>query len=89
MNRRQPVRPAAVPRLGAGLLVTAVALMLSACGEPTQTAKPSAKRVDAPPYSGTDNKFAEPGWTKGDKASWEAHLRTRAQRGQNDYARIN
>ena len=25
------------------------------------------------------------GWMAGDKAAWESHLKTRTQRGQNDY----
>lgn len=71
------------------LMVAAAAVMvLSACGEKPQGL--GGVKQDAAPFSGTgESKFAEPGWKAGDKASWEQHLRTRAQNGQNDYARTN
>jgi hypothetical protein len=58
---------------------------LSACGEKPQTL--GAAKTDAAPYQGTDNAFAAPGWTKGDKVSWEQGLRARAQNSQNEYNR--
>lgn len=69
------------------LLMAAVATVLAACGEKPQTQ--GAGRQDASPYTGTGKAFAEPGWKQGDKASWESHLKARAQHGQNDYSRIN
>jgi len=30
-----------------------------------------------------------PGWKAGDKTSWEQHLKTRAQQGQNEYTKVN
>ncbi|MCO5103823.1 MAG: hypothetical protein M9919_07435 [Burkholderiaceae bacterium] len=58
---------------------------LSACSE-----RPQANRgtLDTAPYDGAGNAFVDAGWKPGDKNSWEQHLRTRMQRGQNDYARI-
>ena len=44
-------------------------------------------RSDAAPYVGTGSNFTEPGWKAGDKASWEAQLKTRLQYGQNEYPR--
>jgi hypothetical protein len=66
------------------LLVAALALTLGACSEHPQTAS-AQKRSDAAPYVGTGKVFADAGWKAGDKASWEEHLKVRAQRGQNDY----
>lgn len=68
-------------------LVTA-ALALAACGEKPQSMKESAKQ-DAAAFNGTGMPFAAPGWKAGDKASWEAQLRTRAQNSQNEYNKVN
>ena len=68
------------------LLITLfVAAALSACGEHPQTG--AGIRSDAAPYVGTGSNFTEPGWKAGDKASWEAQLKTRLQYGQNEYPR--
>lgn len=72
----------------------AAAALLSACGEKPQTNAEGVKQ-DAAPWSGTSNgtqkdggtAFTAPGWKPGDKASWEARLKTRAQ-GQNEYVRM-
>ena len=66
------------------LLIATLALTLVACSEKPQTAN-SQKRNDAPPYAGASQVFNDAGWKAGDKASWESHLKVRAQRGQNDY----
>lgn len=75
-------------------LVGAAAL-LSACGEKAQTNAEGVKH-DAAPWSGTSNgtqkdgggtTFTAQGWKPGDKASWEAQLKTRTQNGQNEYNR--
>ncbi len=65
------------------LIVLSVAA-LTACGEKAQTL---GTKNDATAYSGAANSFVEAGWTAGDKTSWEQHLRTRAQYGQNDNSR--
>ena len=69
------------------MLVCAMAALaaMSACGEKPQTL--GAARTDAAPYQGADNAFAAPGWTKGDKTSWEQGLKARAQNSQNEYSR--
>ncbi len=64
-------------------------LGLSACMEKPQI---SGTKSDAAPSTGTGNApaaFVNGGWKAGDKTSWEQALRTRAQEGQNDYARTN
>lgn len=69
------------------LVVVVAAAALIACGEKPQTQ--GTGRQDASPYAGTDKAFAHQGWKQGDKASWESHLKARAQYGQNDYSRMN
>ena len=67
----------------------AASLGLSACMENPQTL---GTKSDAAPFTGTGNApaaFVNGGWKAGDKTSWEQALRTRAQDGQNDYAKSN
>ena len=74
-------------RLHGFLLVAAAAFVLSACGDRTQTTGVSNSKLadtDAWDLSSSDPYIA-PGWTVGDRASWEDHLRRRTQM-QNDYA---
>jgi outer membrane biogenesis lipoprotein LolB len=68
------------------LLVTAVALPLAACGEKAQTA--AGKKSDAKPWEGmAQATHSADGYKAGDKAAWEAQLKARAERGQNEYTR--
>jgi hypothetical protein len=73
------------------LLITgAIAMLgggLAACGEKPQTLDSGVKQ-DAAAFQGTGTPFAAPGWKQGDKTSWEQQLKTRAQNGQNDYAKV-
>ncbi len=64
-----------------------LALGLIACSEKPQSL--GGAKQDAPAFSGTGKAYTEPGWKPGDKASWESHLKARAQAGQNDYAKVN
>lgn len=57
---------------------------LTACGEKAQSL---GTKNDATAFSGATNSFVEPGWTAGDKNSWEQHLRARSQYGMNDHSR--
>jgi hypothetical protein len=67
----------------AGLVV---ALALAACGERAQTvASGSEKKADVPGWQPGNSAYLAPGWTPGDRTSWEAQLRNRAQ-AQNDFA---
>lgn len=72
------------------MLVSATAALaaftaLAGCGEKPQTL--GGVKSDTAAFQGTDNAFAAPGWTKGDKASWEQGLKARAQNGQNEYTK--
>ena len=64
----------------------AVTLALAACGEKAQTvASGSGKKADVPGWQPGNSVYLAPGRTPGDRTSWEAQLRTRAQ-AQNDFA---
>jgi len=67
------------------LAACVAAFTLAACGEKPQTGM--GVRTDAVPYAGTGSNFTDAGWKAGDKTSWEAHLKTRQQYGQNEYTR--
>jgi hypothetical protein len=70
-------------------VVAALAVaLLSACGEKPQEMG-SAVRQDTAAFNGTGSSFVASGWKQGDKASWEQHLRARAQNSQNDYSKAN
>lgn len=60
---------------------------LSACGEKPQTL--GGVKTDVAPFQGAQKQFAAPGWTAGDKTSWEQGLKARAQNTQNEYAKTN
>lgn len=66
----------------------AALLLLGACSERPQVADRAARQVDQTPWSGvvagTPTLMPLP-YQVGDAASWEAHLKLRAQ-GQNEYA---
>ena len=59
---------------------------LAGCGEKPQIGAAPAKRADAKAWEGAANSYAAPGWKSGDRASWEAQMRERAQ-SQNEYTR--
>jgi predicted small lipoprotein YifL len=64
----------------------ATVVLFAACGEKPQTA---TKKSDAKASTGSvDDKYTAAGWTKGDQTTWETQLKTRAQQGQNEYARV-
>ena len=72
----------------AHLLACAIGVLalLGACGEEVQTTKVGpARKADTTAWSGGESAYRVPGWTPGDRASWEAQMRARAQ-GQDDYA---
>ena len=66
------------------LLLAAATLLLGACSEKPQAGASNAG-LDKPPYAGTGSNFTVPGWTAGDRTSWESQLKARTQRGQNEY----
>ena len=69
-------------------VLVAATLALAACGEKPQAMKENAKQ-DTAAFQGTGMPYAVPGWKAGDKAAWEAQLKTRTQNGQNDYTKVN
>ena len=69
------------------LLTALAALTLAACGEQPQVL--GGTRQDTPAFKGTGMPFTAGGWQAGDRASWEAQLRTRAQNTQNEYNKAN
>jgi hypothetical protein len=72
------------------LILAAAVVALAGCAEDTQTINSnSGVGPDTAAYQGTGMPFTDPGWKQGDKVSWEQHLKTRLQRGQNDYTRVN
>ncbi len=66
------------------VVLAAAALLLGACSEKPQAGASNAG-LDKPPYAGTGSNFTVPGWTAGDRTSWESQLKARTQRGQNEY----
>jgi hypothetical protein len=75
-----------IGRGAASGLLFALALGLGACGERVQTTTVGGERkADTKSWDANNSVFLAPGWQPGDKASWEAQLRDRAQ-AQNDFA---
>ena len=69
-------------------VVVAALFALAACGETPQSMQGEVKQ-DTAAFQGTGMPFVVNGWKVGDKSSWEAQLRTRTQRGQNEYLKAN
>jgi uncharacterized lipoprotein YehR (DUF1307 family) len=73
------------------LLASAVAVPLAGCGEKSQALNPSsAKKSDAKAWEGVTagNEYTAGGYKAGDKTTWEAQLKARTERGQNEYTHI-
>lgn len=73
--------------MAASVAVPATAL-LTGC-EKAQTAGGSVKKSDAKPWDGPapGATYAAEGFKGGDKVAWEAQLKARTERGQNEYTR--
>ena len=71
-------------RTTTSLCLLAATLALAACGERREGG--SVRKSDASPTAGANPAYTAAGWKAGDAASWEQHMRTRAQ-AQNEYAR--
>lgn len=73
------------------MMLSVAALAIAGCGEREQTAgQGGARKSDAKAWQGAQagpGAYAAAGWKAGDKDSWEAQLKTRAQQGQNEYTR--
>jgi hypothetical protein len=73
---------------GRGLAIAVLmgASLLAGCGDKPQILDVNAKGPDAAPWAASaSSPFYAADWKGGDKAAWEAQIRTRNQ-GQNDYA---
>ncbi len=81
-------RGAAAGRLVLAVSAGLVLAGLVGCGEKPQAIGDAGKK-DEPAFKGSGTPFVAAGWQPGDKASWEQHLRSRMQRGQNDYSKAN
>lgn len=65
------------------------AILIAGCGEMDQSKSAgNTNRGDSPAWQGANNGFAAEGWKAGDKAAWEAQMRTRSQT-QNEYVKVN
>ena len=67
--------------------LVACAVLLAACGEKPQVA--ATKKADEKPWQGAAGGQVAAGCKVGDQASWEAQLKTRSERGQNEYNRAS
>jgi hypothetical protein len=64
----------------------ALLVALSACTEKPQAN--GTRVVGESAYKGTGGgPYTDPGWKAGDATSWDEHMRTRTQSGQNEYVR--
>ena len=69
------------------LALAMMAVLAAGCGDKAQEiGRTPAKKADTPAWEATQGAYTAEGWKPGDKASWEAQMRTRAQ-GQNEYSR--
>jgi hypothetical protein len=74
------------------LMATAVAVpgvvTLAGCGEKPQTAgQASTKKSDSKAWEAVQSTHVADGYKAGDKTAWEAQLKLRTERGQNEYTR--
>jgi hypothetical protein len=70
------------------LMVTVVAL--AGCDKAQTAGQGAAKKADAKPWEGvtTGAGYAASGYKAGDKTAWEAQLKARTERGQNEYTHV-
>ena len=69
------------------LALCALTVGLGACGERPQEGAGRQIRGSEPAWQGPATAFTVPGWTVGDRNSWQAQLQTRAQ-AQNENVRL-
>lgn len=60
---------------------------LSACGEKPQAAGQRFAGTAAHAGVVGTSPYVSPGWKAGDATSWDTHMRSRTQSGQNEYVR--
>ena len=69
------------------LAAVAALVGLSACTEKPQVAAKGATSVSAHAGVVGASPYVAPGWKPGDATSWDTHIRSRTQSGQNEYVR--
>lgn len=70
------------------LMASVVAVPLAGCGEKAQTAgQASIKKADGKAWEAVQSTHVADGYKSGDKVAWEAQLKARTERGQNEYTR--
>jgi len=70
------------------LVAGAVVVPLAGCGERPQVAgQASTKKSDNKAWEAVQSAHLSDGYKAGDKTAWEAHLKARTERGQNEYTR--
>ena len=73
------------------LMASTMAIPLLGCGEKAQTADQGAsKKSDTKAWEGVaaGTAYTAGGYKAGDKTAWEAQLKARTERGQNEYSHI-
>ncbi len=75
------------------LAAATLALAFAGCGERDQSSagKPGIRKSDTQAWAGVQGEptpYTASGWKAGDKAAWEAQLKGRTERGQNEYTRV-
>lgn len=80
-------------RSAAALAAATLALAFAGCGERDQSSasKSGVRKSDTQAWAGVQGEaaaFTASGWKAGDKSAWEAQLKARTERGQNEYTRV-
>ena len=72
------------------LMATAIAVPLAGCDKAQTAGQGAAKKADAKAWEGiTDGAgYTASGYKAGDKTAWEAQLKARTERGQNEYTHV-
>jgi uncharacterized lipoprotein YehR (DUF1307 family) len=72
------------------LMATAVAVPLAGCDKAQTAGQGTAKKADAKAWEGvaTGAEYTASGYKAGDKTAWEAQLKARTERGQNEYTHV-
>jgi hypothetical protein len=73
------------------LMAAAVAVPLAGCEKAQTAGQGAAKKADAKSWEGVTAAgagYTASGYKAGDKTAWEAQLKARTERGQNEYTHV-
>lgn len=72
------------------LMAAAVVVPLAGCDKAQTAGQGAAKKADAKGWEGvtTGAEYTASGYKSGDKTAWEAQLKARTERGQNEYTHV-